>query len=171
MDEKAALRRRCWRENALPVSDGEVLLPRRIIHGNTGAARNVRGFGQSGSPPSDIVPFPCQTGDVFGVLLFAELSVNRADLLCRLTGDMSLAAVIGEEAPVVLRGDTLAEAIARGKSDWHTLQKNSVSIRRYKIKEWNLKEIAAGVYRRTWGYDDFLGYMHEVINVSAALFC
>lgn len=108
--------------------------------------------------------FPVRPGDVFGFLLFAERPVNRADLLCRLTGDMSLAAVVGEEAHVDLRGDTLAEAIARGKSDWHTLQKNSVSIRRYKIKEWNLKEIAAGVYRRTWGCDDFPGYMHGAIT-------
>jgi len=50
------------------------------------------------------------------------------------------------------------------------MQKESVSIHQYKIKEWNLKEIAAGAYQWTLGYDDFLGYMYGVLNMGAVLF-
>lgn len=64
---------------------------------------------------------------------------------------------------------SLAEVIARGKSDWHALQKKSVSIRRYKIEMWKLQEIAGGVYRWTLGYDDFLGYMHGVLSMGVVL--
>ena len=66
---------------------------------------------------------------------------------------------------------SLAEEIAHGRSDWKTLQRQSVSIRRDKIKRWNLKEIAPGVYRWTLGYNDFLGYMSGVINTGKAIFC
>lgn len=85
------------------------------------------------------------------------------------TVDHAFTVIDSDTVPAVI-DDSLAEAIARGKSDWHTLQKKSVSIRRYKIKEWNLKEIADGVYQWTLGYDDFLGYMHGVLNMGAALF-
>ena len=66
---------------------------------------------------------------------------------------------------------SLAEEIAHGRSDWKTLQRQSVSIRRDKIKRWNLKEIAPGVYRWTLGYNDFLGYMSGVINTGKTIFC
>ena len=78
--------------------------------------------------------------------------------------------VIDSDTVSAVIDDSLAEAIAGGKSDWHTLQKRSVSIRRSKIKAWELKELAAGVYRWMLGYDDFLGYMHGVLNMGAALF-
>ncbi len=66
---------------------------------------------------------------------------------------------------------SLAKAIAEGKGDWRVLQKKSVSIRRHRAKTWNLKEIAAGVYKWTLEYDDFLGYMSGVLNMGTALFC
>lgn len=64
----------------------------------------------------------------------------------------------------------LAKEIMYGKANWQLLQRNVVSIRINKIKEWDLKEIARGVYQWTWGYDDFLGYMYGVLNSGAALF-
>lgn len=78
--------------------------------------------------------------------------------------------VIDSDTVLAVIDDSLAKAIVRGTSDWHTLQKKSVPIHRYKIREWNLKEIADGVYRWTLGYDDFLGYMYGVLNIGAALF-
>lgn len=70
---------------------------------------------------------------------------------------------------------SLAESIAYGKGDWQLLQKKSVSIRREKVREWNLKEIATGVYQWTLRYDSFLGYMQGVLDVEKqkhdALFC
>ncbi len=65
---------------------------------------------------------------------------------------------------------TLAEEIAAGKSNWHTLQKKALSIHQDKIKTWHLQEIAEGVYRWTLEYDDFLGYMRGVLNMSSAPF-
>lgn len=79
--------------------------------------------------------------------------------------------VIDSDTVSAVIDDSLARAIALGKGDRHALQKKSVSIRRCKIKDWNLKEIADGVYRWTLGYDDFLGYMRGVLNMSTVLFC
>lgn len=59
----------------------------------------------------------------------------------------------------------LAKEISIGKGDWKLLQKKAVSVRRYRIKEWNLKEIANGAYQWTLRYDDFLGYMAGVIDL------
>lgn len=59
----------------------------------------------------------------------------------------------------------LAKAISFGKGDRKLLQKKAVSVRRYQIKNWNLKKIAAGVYQWTLRYDDFLGYMAGVIDL------
>lgn len=95
--------------------------------------------------------------------------MEQEDAIQFQTVDHAFTVIDSDTVPAVI-DDSLAEAIARGKSDWHTLQKESVSIRRYKIKEWNLKEIAAGVYQWTLGYDDFLGYMYGVLNMGAALF-
>ena len=86
------------------------------------------------------------------------------------TVDQEFKVIDSDTVPAVI-DDSLAEAIARGKGDWCALQKKSVSIRRYKIKEWNLKEIADGVYQWSLGYDDFLGYMSGILSKGAALFC
>lgn len=60
----------------------------------------------------------------------------------------------------------LSELIACGKGDWQLLQKKIVSIRREKVREWNLKEIATGVYQWTLRYDSFLGYMRGVLDIE-----
>ena len=86
------------------------------------------------------------------------------------TVDQKFKVIDSDTVPAVI-DDSLSEAIARGRSDWRALQKKSVSIRRYNIKAWDLKEIADGVYQWTLGYDDFLGYMSGVLNKGAALFC
>ena len=86
------------------------------------------------------------------------------------TIDQEFKVIDSDTVPAVI-DDSLAEAIARGRGDWRALQKKSVSIRRYKIKEWNLKEIADGVYQWSLGYDDFLGYMSGILNKGAAPFC
>lgn len=75
--------------------------------------------------------------------------------------------VIDSDTVSAIIDASFAEAIACGKGDWKTLQKKSVSIRRSKIKSWNLKEIASGVYQWTLGYDNFLGYMYGVLNSAA----
>ena len=86
------------------------------------------------------------------------------------TVDREFEVIDADTIPAVVNS-ALAEEIAHGRSDWKTLQRQSVSIRRGKIKQWNLKEIAPGVYRWTLGYNDFLGYLSGVINTGKAIFC
>lgn len=62
--------------------------------------------------------------------------------------------------------DDLVNMIARGKGDWQLLQKKSVSIRREKAQEWNLKEITKGVFQWTLRYDSFIGYMRGVLDIK-----
>lgn len=85
------------------------------------------------------------------------------------TVDQKFKLIDSDTIPAVVDA-ALAEAIARGKEDWHALQKKSVSIRCCKIKTWKLKGIAPGVYQWTLGYDDFLGYMYGVLSMDATLF-
>lgn len=81
------------------------------------------------------------------------------------TVDREFEVIDADTIPAVVNS-SLAEEIAHGRSDWKTLQRQSVSIRRSKIKQWNLKEIAPGVYQWTLGYNDFLGYMSGVIHTG-----
>lgn len=81
------------------------------------------------------------------------------------TVDREFEVIDADTIPAVVNS-SLAEEIAHGRGDWKTLQRHSVSIRRSKIKQWNLKEIAPGVYQWTLGYNDFLGYMSGVINTG-----
>lgn len=85
------------------------------------------------------------------------------------TVDREFDVIDSDTVPAVIDA-ALAKAIAGGRGDWGALQKKSVSIRRYKVKAWNLKEIADGVYQWTLGYDDFLGYMSGILNMGVALF-
>ena len=81
------------------------------------------------------------------------------------TVDREFEVIDADTIPAVVNS-LLAEEIAHGRSDWKTLQRQSVSIRRREIKHWNLKEIAPGVYQWTLGYNDFLGYMSGVIHTG-----
>lgn len=81
------------------------------------------------------------------------------------TVDREFEVIDTDTIPAVVNS-SLAEEIAHGRSDWKTLQRQSVSIRRREIKHWNLKEIAPGVYQWTLGYNDFLGYMSGVIHTG-----
>lgn len=76
--------------------------------------------------------------------------------------------VIDSDTVTVVVDPSIAGKIACGKGDRRLLQKNSVSIRRSKVKAWDLKEITNGIYQWTLGYDDFLGYMKGVLSISEA---
>ena len=73
--------------------------------------------------------------------------------------------VIDSDTVLAVVDPALAKAISFGKGDWKLLQTKAVSVRRYQIKNWSLKEIADGVYQWTLRYDDFLGYMAGVIDL------
>lgn len=96
--------------------------------------------------------------------------LEQEDLMQFQTLDREFEVIDNDTVPAVVDA-TLAKAIASGKGDWSTLQKKSVSIRRAKVKPWNMKAIAGDVYQWTLGYDDFLGYMYGVLNAGGAVFC
>ena len=73
--------------------------------------------------------------------------------------------VIDSDTVSVIVDEALAKAVAYGQGDWQTLQRQSVSIRRSKVREWNLRECVTGIYQWTLQYDDFLGYMSGVLDL------
>ena len=70
-----------------------------------------------------------------------------------------------DTVPVIVDAE-FAKLIENGNGDWQSLQKNSISIRREKIKAWSLKELAKDVYQWTLQYDSFLGYMRGVLDME-----
>ena len=78
----------------------------------------------------------------------AKFNVIDSDTVC----------AVVDEAP--------ARSITYGKGDWRALQRKAVSVRRYNIQRWSLKEIAKDVYQWTLGYDSFLGYMSGVLQLE-----
>ncbi len=62
--------------------------------------------------------------------------------------------------------EAFAKSINYGKGNWQQLQRKSVAIRREKVRLWNLKEIANGVYQWTLRYNPFLGYMCGVLDIE-----
>ena len=72
--------------------------------------------------------------------------------------------VIDSDTVTAVVDSKLAACITAGKGNWQQLQKKAVSIRRNKIQEWKLQEIAKGIYQWTLPYDSFLGYMSGVIQ-------
>lgn len=96
--------------------------------------------------------------------------MNREEEMQFQTVDDEFKVIASDTVPAVIDA-SFAKAIAEGNGDWRALQKKSVSIHRYRVKAWNLQEIADGVYQWTLGYDDFLGYMSGVLNMGTALFC
>lgn len=74
--------------------------------------------------------------------------------------------VIDSDTVCAVVDETLAKSITCGKGNWRTLQRKAVSIRRYNIRRWGLKEIAKDVYQWTLGYDSFLGYMSGVLQLE-----
>ena len=73
--------------------------------------------------------------------------------------------VIDSDTVSVIVDEALASCSGIWQGDWQTLQKKSVSIRRSKVKEWNLRECVTGIYQWTLQYDDFLGYMSGVLDL------
>lgn len=77
--------------------------------------------------------------------------------------------VIDSDTITVIVDDTLAESVEYGYADWRQVQRASVSIRRERIKPWNIREIVPELYQWTLRYDDFLGYMSGVLDTTQSL--
>lgn len=76
--------------------------------------------------------------------------------------------VIDSDTVTAIVDTALCAQIRAGYGDWQQLQKKAVAIHHKKVKQWNLEEIAKGIYRWTLGYDSFLGYMRGVLDCETA---
>ena len=72
--------------------------------------------------------------------------------------------VIESNTVPVLVSDRIAEQVIRGKGDWRLIQKHTVSISQYKLRDWGVAEIRPGLYRWNLAYDNFVGYMAGVMD-------
>lgn len=117
----------------------------------------------------DIVP-ELSTQSMDDEIIRNDSCINEIQQLMDLETEMQFKTVearfnvINSDVVCAVVDEALAKSITYGKGDWQTLQRKAVSIRRYNIQHWNLKEIAKDVYQWTLGYDSFLGYMSGVLQ-------
>ncbi len=71
--------------------------------------------------------------------------------------------VIKSVTKLAIVDELILKDIASGHFNWKKLQTHSVQIAEYKLNELHAAQIADGIYRWDFGYDDFIGYMRGVI--------
>ena len=74
--------------------------------------------------------------------------------------------VIDSDTRIVVVNEEVASRLNHGKLNWQELQKNSVQIAYYKLKELRTQEILPGIYKWNLVYDDFLGYMAGIVQLK-----
>ena len=74
--------------------------------------------------------------------------------------------VIDSDTVPVLVDSDIALQFEFGGGNSKLLQKKSVSVARYNLAKWNVREIRKGLYQWTLLYDDFLGIMAGVISLA-----
>lgn len=74
--------------------------------------------------------------------------------------------VIDSNTRIVVVNENVAIELENGEIDWQELQKNSVQIVYYKLKQLGTQEIIPNIYRWNLLYDDFLGYMAGIIQIK-----
>ncbi len=75
--------------------------------------------------------------------------------------------VIDSNTRIAIVSEKVAVGLESGKIDWRELQKNSVQIAYYKLKQLGTPEILPDIYKWNLLYDDFLGYMAGVLQLEA----
>ncbi|GHV07261.1 hypothetical protein AGMMS50229_13730 [Campylobacterota bacterium] len=68
---------------------------------------------------------------------------------------------------VVVDKNTIERIKHYEKVTWQEIQKSSVMIWGYKLKELNMPEIREGIYEWNLAYDDFLGYMAGILAIES----
>lgn len=76
--------------------------------------------------------------------------------------------VIDTDTEIVVVDPKLADAIRNGGLDWKRLQKCSVQINRYKLKQLQTPKINDEIYEWNLPYDDFIGYMAGILPLEAS---
>jgi CRISPR/Cas system-associated endonuclease/helicase Cas3 len=74
--------------------------------------------------------------------------------------------VINSDTRIVVVDEKVAYELQHGKVDWQELQKNSVQIAHYMLKELGTQEILPGIYRWNLDYNEFLGYMAGIVQLK-----
>ena len=72
--------------------------------------------------------------------------------------------VIDSDTCIAVVDSDIADRIRKSIIDWKHLQRHSVQIRRYILKEVDAPMILPGIYHWTLGYDSFIGYMAGIIK-------
>jgi CRISPR/Cas system-associated endonuclease/helicase Cas3 len=70
---------------------------------------------------------------------------------------------------VVIDEDFIKKLENHEPVDWREMQKSSVQIWGYRLKDLRIPEVLGhpGIYKWTYAYDDFIGYMAGVLSVEA----
>ncbi len=71
--------------------------------------------------------------------------------------------VIEGDTVLVIADKELKQRLCNGQADWKEIQRKSVSVRRDRVRRYNLSELIEGVYDWNLSYDGFLGIMTGVL--------
>lgn len=74
--------------------------------------------------------------------------------------------VIDSDTRIVVVNEEVSFKLRHDKLNWQDLQKNSVQIAYYKLKELGTQEVLPGIYKWNLDYNDFLGYMAGIVQLK-----
>lgn len=74
--------------------------------------------------------------------------------------------VIDSDTRIVVVDKEIASKLKYDKVNWQELQKNSVQIAYYKLKELGAQEVLPDIYVWNLAYNDFLGYMAGIVQLK-----
>lgn len=74
--------------------------------------------------------------------------------------------VIDSDSVLALVDEDLKQSVLHGGCDWKEIQKRTVAISKYKIKDYCLEELGEGIYFWSLRYDSFLGVMRGVLDLD-----
>ncbi len=72
--------------------------------------------------------------------------------------------IIDSDSVLVMVDDDLKQALLYGGCSWKEIQKRAVSVSRYRIKDYHLRELAEGIFDWNLRYDSFLGIMRGILD-------
>ena len=78
--------------------------------------------------------------------------------------------MIASDAKTVVVGEDLINRLETHQpTEWRDIQKSSVQIWGYRLDNLRIPEVLGhpGVYKWTYEYDDFVGYMAGILSVEA----
>lgn len=74
--------------------------------------------------------------------------------------------VIDTDTRIAVVDEAIVKKIRNGHINWCELQRNSLQIASYKLRELHISQIIDEIYHWNLGYDEFIGYMSGVIEAK-----